>query len=124
MFCTNCGKEIGIDSKFCTSCGQSIQNENPKLGKLIFHRVKSVYGCAIGIKIYVDGELIGTINNDGTIEHSVSIGNHKIGFSLWSGANQKEINVTDEFPNVYLDIKLKMGFLTTTPEIVNIRSEK
>ena len=52
------------------------------------------------------------------------IGNHKVVFDLWSGVSQSEIDVTEEFPNVYVDIKIKTGLITNKIEVVNIRKEK
>lgn len=126
MFCTSCGKEIKNDSKFCVGCGKEVINAKKKdvTCKITFHRVSRFFGCAATIKVFVDGELVGSISNNGTLEKAVSAGTHKISFSLWSGANLEEITVTEKEPNVYVDIKLKMGLITNSTEIVSIRREK
>lgn len=124
MFCTNCGKKVQNDSVFCTSCGNAIQKAKNKMGKIIFHRIGRFVGCLIDIDVYIDGKIVGSISNDGTLEVPVSMGEHKVLFDLWSGINTDSINVTEEYPNVYVDVKLKMGFITNKPEIVNIRNEK
>lgn len=123
MYCVNCGKEISDDSKFCTSCGKSTKVETC-VGKITFHRLPRYMGFAVGIDVYIDGTRIGTVNNNGTVEANVTFGTHKIYFSLWSGSNEEEITVTEEKPNVYVDIRLKMGAFTNKTEIVNIRRGK
>lgn len=122
MFCTKCGKEIPNDSIFCTSCGNSIKNN--KMGKITFHRLGRFAGCAVGISINIDGKKVGSVANDGTLIVDVPIGTHKVVFDLWSGISQEEIEVTEDCPNVFVDIRLKMGLITNTIEIVNIRRER
>lgn len=124
MFCTNCGKEVQNDSNFCTSCGSEIQKANNKMGKIIFHRIGRFIGCLIDIMVYIDGNAVGSISNNGILEVPVSIGQHKVLFDLWSGINADSVNVTEEYPNVHVDVELKMGFITNKPKIVNIRNEK
>lgn len=124
MFCTNCGKEVQNDSNFCTSCGKEIQKSNKKMGKIVFRRIGRFVGCLINIDVFIDGKIAGSISNKGTLEIPVTIGEHKILFDLWSGINADTVNVTEEYPNVYVDVKLKMGFITNKPKIVNIRAER
>lgn len=124
MFCTNCGKEVLNNSNFCTSCGKEIQKAKNKMGKITFHRIGRFVGCLVDIMVYIDGNAVGSISNSGILEVPVSIGEHKVLFDLWSGINADSVNVTQEYPNVHVDVKLKMGFITNKPKIVNIRNEK
>ena len=104
MFCTKCGNKLSDDSKFCTSCGNNVKPVI-KMGKITFKRIGR----------YVE--------NNGELTVNVPVGKHKVVFSIWSGTNDEEIEVTADKPNVYADIKLKMGALVNRTEIVNIRRE-
>lgn len=122
MFCSKCGTEISNDSKFCKSCGNSIKI-NQK-GKITFHRIGRYVGCLVGININIDGKKVGTISNNGNLIVDIPIGNHKVVFDFWSGVSQKDIEVTEEFPNIFVDIKIKTGLITNQIEVVNIRKER
>lgn len=122
MFCPKCGTEITNDSKFCKNCGNLI-NANHK-GKITFYRIGKYVGCLVGINITIDGKKVGTISNNGTLMVDIPFGNHKVVFDFWSGVSQEEIEVTEEFPNLYVDIKIKTGLITNKIEVVNIRKER
>lgn len=122
MFCAKCGVEIPNDSKFCTNCGNSVKIN--KMGKITFHRIGRYIGCLVGISINIDGKKVGSVSNDGTLIVDVPVGTHKVVFDLWSGVSQTEIEVTDECPNVFVDIRLKTGLITNSIEVVNIRKER
>lgn len=122
MFCTKCGKEIPNDSKFCTNCGNSIKIKQK--GKITFHRIEKYVACLVGISVNIDGKIAGSVANGGTLTVDVPIGNHKVIFDLWSGVSQTDIEVTEEFPNVFVDIKIKTGLITNKIEVVNIRKER
>ena len=122
MFCPKCGTEIANDSKFCKACGNSIKINHK--GKITFHRIGRYVGCLVGINISIDGQKVGTVSNDGTLAVDVPIGKHKVVFDLWSGVSQTEIEVTEEFPNIFVDIKIKTGLITNQIQVVNIRKER
>ena len=123
MFCTKCGNKLSDDSKFCNSCGNNVKPVI-KMGKITFKRIGRYVGCLVGISIYVDGKFMGSVQNNGELTVNVPVGKHKVVFSIWSGTNDEEIEVTADKPNVYADIKLKMGALVNRTEIVNIRREE
>ena len=43
-------------------------------------------------------------------------------FDLWSGNGAEEIEITKEHPNVKVTFKLKMGVVTTKPQIIKIEN--
>ena len=144
MFCTNCRKEIPDTCNFCKYCGNKItknEEENqinqkekteitentsttPKTVKVTFHRLKKFTGCLVPMYVYVDKKLIATLKNNETYETNLTYGKHKIIIEMWSAVNEKEVEFSEDYTNVYIDLKLKMGFFTNKVDIANIRNEK
>lgn len=120
MFCNKCGAEIDINDKFCNSCGEKIENKD--IGSIIFKREKQYYGCIVSIKVFMDGNLVATLNSNTEVTVNTTIGKHKIMFDLWSGNGAEEIEITKEHPNVKVTFKLKMGVVTTKPQIIKIEN--
>ena len=88
MFCNKCGAEIDINDKFCNSCGEKIENKD--IGSIIFKREKQYYGCIVPIKVFMDGNLVATLNSNTEVTVNTTIGKHKIMFDLWSGNGAEE----------------------------------
>lgn len=117
MFCNKCGNEIKEGEKFCNKCGEK---QEPTMGSIVFSRQNKYYGCLIGVKIYMDGNLVATVANGKEEKVPVSIGTHKFAFDLWSGNKITDIEVTKEHPDIKVVFKLGMGLLTAKPKIVEI----
>lgn len=135
MFCTNCGKEIPEESQFCKYCGNNIKqngqiekaestNITEKKVKVTFHRLKKFTGCLVPMYIYVDKQLVATLKNNETYETNVTCGKHKIIIEMWSAVSEREVDFPEDYTNVYIDVKLKMGLITNKAEIASIRNEK
>lgn len=128
MYCQNCGAKISENQNFCASCGisvsTSITSEVNKIGSITFHRVSRFVGCIIDFDVYINGQNMGILKNGGDLKVKLPIGKYKVTFSLWSGTNTQEIEITNDMPNIYAEVKLKMGFLVNKPKIIKIRSEK
>jgi len=132
MFCTNCGKEVINNAKFCSFCGKETagnivtkqEEKKTKTIKAVFHRIGRFTGSAISIKIYIDKQLVGTIGNDQTLEVDVPYGKHTIITEMWSGISEKEVNFSEEYSKVLIDIYIKIGMITNKPDIVSVKYEK
>ena len=70
MFCPKCGKELLEASNFCTACGyeiatsnvsQNVEKQNSKTVKIVITRIKKLIGCAIPMKIIIDGNKIASL---------------------------------------------------------------
>lgn len=123
MFCTNCGKEVANNSNFCVNCGNFINAS--KMGKIIIRRLGCYTGCLMDMKVFMDGKLVSKISNDNTLELLVNMGEHKLIFDLCMVKNTGAVvNVTDEYPNIYIDVIVDLGFWVNKLKIVNIRSER
>lgn len=79
MFCRNCGKEIPDESQFCKHCGNKVKNveetnnmevvnNSNKQIKATFHRQKKFTGCLVPMRVYIDGQLIASLDNNGVYE--------------------------------------------------------
>ncbi|MCI9177006.1 MAG: zinc ribbon domain-containing protein [Clostridia bacterium] len=117
MFCNKCGNEVKEGEKFCNKCGEKIEET---VGSITFFRQNSFYGCLVGIKIYMDGNLVATVANGNGVVVPATIGTHKFAFNLWSGNKITDIEVTKEHPNIKVVFKLGMGLLTAKPKILEI----
>ena len=128
MFCKNCGKEIADGIAFCPNCGQGVQAEvvsnNNGTVKLVIHRKKSFYGCAVSTKIHIDGQLAASIKSDGTAEFDLQPGTHEIVLDMWSATERTNIELPADCRAVYAEIGLKMGFWTNKIKFLSIRNEK
>lgn len=135
MFCRNCGKEIPEESQFCKYCGNKIKqngqvektentNITEKTVRVTFHRLKKFTGCLVPMYIYVDKQLVATLKNNETYETNVTCGKHKIIIEMWSAVSEREVDFPEDYTNVYIDVKLKMGLITNKAEIASIRNEK
>ena len=135
MFCTSCGKEIKEGSQNCENCGKEIKtreaiNKNekkPKENKMIkvaFHRTKKFTGCLVPMYIYIDNQKVLTLKNDQTIEIDVACGTHKVIVEMWSAVSEREVEFSEEYNKMYIDVAIKMGAITNKAEIISIRNEK
>lgn len=116
MYCNQCGKEIADDARFCTSCGFQINN----MGSIIFARENQFYGSVVPIKIFMDGQLVATVNSGREVKVPATIGNHKVAFNLWSGNGQFDIEVPANHPDIKVTFKLGVGAVTSKPKILSI----
>ena len=128
MFCKNCGKEIADGIAFCPNCGQGVQaevaNTNNGTVKLVLHRKKSFFGCAVSTKIHIDGQTVASIKSDGTAEFDLLPGTHEIVLDMWSATERTNIELPADCKAVYAEIGLKMGLITNKIKILSIRNEK
>ena len=130
MFCTNCGKEIPDTSQFCTYCGSAVNQKNliqttsQKNIKAVFNRPKKFVGCAVSMKIYIDGNVATVLKNGESKEVEVPCGKHKVIVEMWSAISEREVEFSEEFSKMYIDVGIKMGFWANKAEIIAIKNEK
>lgn len=120
MYCSNCGEKLEGSVKFCSNCGNTINTD----GTITFERKNQFYGVLVPIKVFLDGNLVATLNANSNKVVPVSFGTHKIAFNLWSGNNQYDITVTKDEPNIKVLFKLSVGLVTSKPKILSIESIK
>lgn len=121
MYCDKCGNSNDSNAKNCTNCGKEIGIPD-NVGSITFFRSKRFYGSMIKIKVFIDGKQVCSLGNGQEIKVPVSIGTHKVMFDLWSGNAGDEIHITKENPNVKATVKLKIGAVTSKPEIVDLQN--
>lgn len=119
MFCKKCGTEINGDIKFCNKCGEKLVTEE-RNKSIIFSRKSQFYGVLIPIKIYLDGELVGSVKSGEELKISTMAGKHKISFNLWSGKGLYDIDISNDIDGVKVTFKLDMGLITSKPKIISI----
>ena len=95
-------------------------------------RIANIIAEELNIKLVQVVRTIELINEGNTIPFiaryrkevtvNTTIGKHKIMFDLWSGNGAEEIEITKEHPNVKVTFKLKMGVVTTKPQIIKIEN--
>lgn len=134
MFCTNCGKEIPNESQFCAFCGNKIkgkesqenkiQTSNNDLVKVTFHRKKRFTGCAVSMKVHVDGKVVAVLSNGATQQVQIPSGKHKVIVEMWSAISETEVEFLPGYSNIYVEVGLKMGLLTNKTKILSIRNEE
>lgn len=134
MFCTNCGKEIPESSQFCEYCGKTTQNSNaentmqnkPQSSKLLqvtIQRRKKYTGCAVPMSVYIDNQKVAKLKNGESIQIEVPTGKHQVIVEFWNGVSKNEVNFSEEYSKMYLEIGIKMGFFTSKAIITQIKGE-
>ena len=118
MYCNKCGSEIDINANFCNKCGNKLKNYNT--ASIIFERENQFYGVIVPIKVYLDGQLVASVNAGKSVKVQTTVGKHRIAFNLWSGNGQYDIEVNKENPNIKVTFKLGVGAITSKPKIVSI----
>lgn len=126
MFCTNCGKEISDASEFCTFCGSAVTKKpaEQKSIQVTFNRLKKIVGCAVPMRVYIDGVQVVSLSNGASGQVNVTSGKHKVVVEMWSAISEREVDFSAEYSKMYIDIAIKMGFWVSKAEIVAIRNEK
>lgn len=128
MFCKNCGKEIADGVTFCPNCGQGVEQSvsRSKTGtvRLVVHRKKSFFGCAVSTKIHLDGQVVASIKSDGVASFDLTPGTHELVFDMWSATEKTNIELPADCSAVYVEIGLKMGLITNKIKVLSIRNEK
>lgn len=108
MKCEKCGNEIKDGEKFCSGCGAKTEYADLVYGSLIVYRKKSIFGCAIPFKVYIDGNLKGSIVNGDTISLEIPYGTHKISFNKPNSKVNRIITISDDKKSVKFTIKSDM----------------
>ena len=122
MFCTKCGKEHKQNENFCTYCGNKLNAI--RMGNVTIHRIGRYVGCLLDIEILIDKKKVGLLQNRKEISINIPIGTHKIIYDSVFGIQEQEITITDEYPNLYIDIQIGMGAFTNKIKILNVRKER
>lgn len=78
----------------------------------------------IPMYIYIDNQKVLTLKNDQTIEIDVACGTHKVIAEIWSGVSEREVEFSEEYNKMYIDVAVKMGIITNKAEITSIKNEK
>ena len=132
MFCPKCGKELQDSSNFCTACGnkietnntqRNIENQNSKTVKVVITRAKKLIGCAISMKVHVDGNRIGTIKNNESVEIDLPIGEHKLLIETVGEFTDRVLNITPDLNKVTITVVMKMGLVSGSPAIESVKTE-
>ena len=113
MFCSVCGNRLN-ENNICLNCAN-----NPNFVNAIIHRKKSIYGCAIPVKVFIDGNLIGKLGSNETLSVMRPIGNHKVAFELGTGTPEYDVVVPQGFKIMNLEFKIKMKLLNNQIEIIS-----
>lgn len=122
MFCPNCGKEIKQTDKFCAYCGN--KNNSINTGKLTINRRNRFVGCVMDIEILIDKERVGVLGNGKEISLNVPIGSHILILDSGYGITEQEISLTEQCPNIYMDIEIGFGAFSNKVNIINVRKER
>ena len=140
MFCEKCGKELPDTSKFCTSCGTVVnknaeQNdndltrnvgqitENQKTVKVVISRKKRLLGCAISMKVIIDGNKIASLKNNDKVEVDLPVGEHKLLIDTTGEVTDRVLNITPDLNKVHISLIMKMGLVTGKAAIESIENE-
>ena len=116
MFCPKCGAQTD-ENGVCAKCSNS-----SKLVRVVFNRRKSIFGCAVSYKVFVDGVEVAKLKNGASQEVMLPVGNHSVAFDMWSASNTQELVIPD-CNTVYVDTGIKMGLLTNKIGILSSRCE-
>ena len=105
MFCTNCGKEIPDSSQFCEYCGKSTQSklQSTKNIQVTIQRRKKFTGCAIPMSVFIDNQKVAKLKN--------------------GESTQIEVDFSEKYSKMYLEIGIKMGLVTSKAVITQIKGE-
>ena len=123
MFCPNCGTQLNA-SGVCTNCNSNANVQSTgKTVKVVVSRVKAFLGCAVKYKVFIDGNEVGALANNSSIELNLTPGVHAISFDLWSGSSAHQITIPENCNTFYIDTRIKMGLLTNSIAITNTRCE-
>jgi len=120
MYCNKCGNKVEDDARFCNKCGFKLA---PDMGNITFRREGQYYGCLVPVKVYMDGQLVGTLSAGAEATVPGTIGKHRIAFDLWSGNGQNDIELTKQHPNIKVIFKLGVGAVTSKPKIISVLDE-
>lgn len=108
MKCEKCGNEIKDGEKFCGGCGAKTEYADLTYGTLIISRKKSIFGCAIPFKVYIDGVLKEKVSNGQTVSIEIPYGTHKVSFNKPSSSVNRIITISEDKKSVKFLIKVNM----------------
>lgn len=134
MFCTNCGKEIPNSSQFCEYCGKTTQNNNTenttqdksqsiKLLQVTVKRRKKYTGCLVPMYVYIDNQKVAKLKNGESTQIKVPTGKHQVIVEFWNGVSKTEVDFSEKYSKMYLEIGIKMGLFTSKAIITQIKGE-
>ncbi len=91
MFCKYCGKQLDDDSVFCPQCGNKVLEQAAPTApaappaatastqrKLVIKRKKQIYGLAVTLGIWIDGEEKARIKSGGEETVMISSESHAL----------------------------------------------
>lgn len=81
MFCKNCGVKIDSDANFCPNCGVAQSSDGAvntitedDYVSLTVKRNSCYSGCAVSVKIYINGVLQEKVKNGATVKLNIKPG--------------------------------------------------
>ena len=110
--CPSCGKVSDIASNTQCKCGAQLIL--PEDGVVQIYRMGSLFGCAIGMGIYLNDIPLGHLANKESIRIPVPYGHYKLRMSHgmnWAHQDQ-EFDITPQDRQAFFKAHLSMGFLT------------
>ena len=137
MFCRNCGKELPENSNFCTSCGAKCDanieqnnncevqpaNQNSKSVKVVINRIKKMIGCAVPMKIIIDGNQVASLKNGANVEVDLPVGEHKLLIDTIGEVTDRVLNITPDLNKVKINLVMKMGLVSGKAAIESVENE-
>lgn len=81
-------------------------------------------GWAIPITVNIDGKDVACLKNGETQEVNITCGKHKVVLDTIGEVNVKELDFSEEYSKVYIELVMKMGLVTGKGEIASIVNEK
>ena len=122
--CPGCGNVVDIPGNTTCQCGTPLIL--PEDGVIQLCRKSSMYGCAVGFGIYINGIPLGHLGSGETIRIPVSYGHYRIHLtqSFSSSTNDPEFDITPENRYVYLKSRIKFGFVVNPIIIERVTADQ
>ena len=123
--CPECNREISSNAVACPHCGNPLPK---KLVNVHFHRKKVFNTSQFHASVFVDGVLVGSIENGSQFDkgfsvgiHTVSLRNERNGVAGGNSTDTKQFEIKESTRSVNIEFAFKTGFVTSYIYIKEIR---
>lgn len=107
--CKECGAQVAASAPTCPKCG--VSRPGAATGQLVIVRSSAITGAMHGVRVVVDGQLMGEVKNGATLTLDLPVGQRNVQVRGGGMSREATITIADCKTTRYQMYFSNLGFL-------------